>query len=133
MSGEVDVVERGCGGDLSHEMRQQNNHLRAVLAAEQARTAALLPQLSDLHLLRRLVMSSHNKDQWKTSPTAVDGEGDGEEQDGGGGCEELQQAIAVERARAEALKTSLMAIRQEAQHVNVVCVELHAGILSWRL
>jgi hypothetical protein len=103
-------------------LREENVRLRGLLEAEQAQTAALLPQASDLPLLQQLLC-------------ATDGDEGGREdsQPLAQAYEDLQALIVQERLRAQALKQSLLAIRHEAQRVNVVCVELHAAILSGRL
>ncbi len=132
---------------LHLHLRDENRRLRALLDAAQAQTAALLPIVDDLPLLRQLL---------RCSTAADDGGGNATEggRHGSGGmsapapslvqAQHARQALAeahgalldmvqMERAKAEALKASLVAIRQDAQRVNVVCVGLHAAILSGRL
>ena len=46
---------------------------------------------------------------------------------------ELREQAAAERSKADALKRSLLAIKAEAQRVNIACVEVHAAILTGKL
>ena len=118
----------------NRQLREENAALRGALDCEQKRTARLLPMAEDFTTLQRLLELStidfsgaYEEDEDDSSSTA-----NAREELSRIVCE-LREQAAAERSKADALKRSLLAIKAEAQRVNIACVEVHAAILTGKL